>query len=183
MTNHKDLRQMLNNEAGTPPEPAWLKQMPREAKDTLLLKLIKQVNLLHGMTRQEVLHLLYTVQRVVHPAGEIIFREGDDSDRTLYILISGKVNVLGHNQGACEETLLASLSPGQTFGEMAIVDGGVRSAMVKAVDLSVSLRVSADRLDRHPEIAFKVYLNIARILSKRLKDANLALIDYAQSLN
>lgn len=195
MSDIIDFKQYLSGEKAAPPEPPWLKQMPRTAKDALLLKLIQQVGLLHGMTRADVLNLLYIAQRVIHPAGDYIFREGDDSGQSLYILIMGKADVLIKSKIApgksaeahaaerlavdsmWEETVLATLTPGETFGEMALVDSGARSASVKAVDQCVCLKVLAPKLATQPDIAAKLYLNIAGLLSKRLRATHAHLLE------
>lgn len=178
MTDYKQLKQVLTRETVNASEPAWLRQMPTPARDGLLLKLVKQVHLLRGMTRTEVLGILNIAQRVIHPDNTTIFREGDDSDRTLHILISGKVEVVARNAVSGQDTVLATLTPGQTFGEMALVEGGQRSAAVRTLEQSVSLRISALKLEACPDLAAKVYLNIARILSRRLRESNLARMDY-----
>jgi MFS transporter, NNP family, nitrate/nitrite transporter len=61
---------------------------------------------------------------------EYLFREGDLGD-SLYLILSGSVDVV--RQGADgTEIWLASLSAGEFFGELAIIDGGTRSATVRA---------------------------------------------------
>jgi len=183
MTDYEVRKQLLTGEVSGISEPVWLKQMPIEAKNALLLKLLKQVNFLQGLTRQELLKLLCTVRRVAHSPGDVIFREEDPPDGTLYILIAGRVEVLVRHSVSRKENLLTTLMPGQTFGEMALVDGENRSATIRVLDPSVTLRVSSTKLQELPDIAAKIYLNIARILSRRLKEANQAVKNGQGSLD
>src|SRR2546425_13243882 len=61
--------------------------------------------------------------------GQIIFAQGDPGD-SLYVVASGRVKVMvGSAEG--EEMVLATLGPRETFGELALFDGGERSATVE----------------------------------------------------
>jgi CPA1 family monovalent cation:H+ antiporter len=64
------------------------------------------------------------------PAGEYIIREGE-SGKSMYLIARGVVRVLkGHGE---KETELASLLPGDFFGEMALLHDDRRSASCRAV--------------------------------------------------
>ena len=75
-------------------------------------------------------------------AGEIIFHRGDAPDG-LYVLLDGKVRVyLIDEQG--HDIELATLSTGNLFGEMALLDGEPRSATVAALEPSRCLWLARD---------------------------------------
>jgi len=61
--------------------------------------------------------------------GEIIFRKGDMSD-CAYFIVSGEAEVLREEQG--KETILATLFPGDYFGEMSLLTNEPRNATVRA---------------------------------------------------
>jgi CRP-like cAMP-binding protein len=65
--------------------------------------------------------------RVEVPAGDVVVREGDESDR-FYVIESGNVRVT-----ATDGHLLREEGPGEYFGEIALLRGGARSATVRAV--------------------------------------------------
>lgn len=74
---------------------------------------------------------------IAHPrrfaAGVAICREGE-ADGTLYVVARGRVRVsTGSIDG--EERYLNELGPGDLFGEIALLDGGPRSASVTAVEV------------------------------------------------
>lgn len=104
----------------------------------------------------------------VFAPGAVLFTEGEPGDG-LYVLVRGSVEVR-HGQ----ETL-ATLGPGEAFGEMAVLDAGPRSATaVAASDVQVLHIGSAafrDVLHEQPAIAE----GIIRTLSQRLREANEAL--------
>jgi CRP/FNR family transcriptional regulator, cyclic AMP receptor protein len=69
--------------------------------------------------------------------GEVVFREGDPGN-WLFVVASGRMKVVVSSAEG-DEMVLAALSPPDTFGELALVDGGVRSATVEAVQASALL--------------------------------------------
>jgi len=89
-------------------------------------------------------------------AGSFVFREGDTGS-DMYIIESGSVEVL---RGARGSTPIATLGPGDFFGEMAILEDQPRFAAVRAVSTSRLLRVDraafADMLRENFEIAVRI---------------------------
>ena len=91
------------------------------------------------------------VQRAF-PAGTRVFHEGDQSD-ACYIVRSGSFRVTReHSDGGA--ITLATLGSGDIFGELAMLDGEVRSASVEALDDGELLALPAGDvrglLGRHP---------------------------------
>jgi CRP/FNR family cyclic AMP-dependent transcriptional regulator len=71
---------------------------------------------------------------------EVVFREGDQGD-WLFVVASGRLKVVVSSaQG--NEMVLAALTPADTFGELALVDGEARSATVETLTASVLLVVT-----------------------------------------
>jgi CRP-like cAMP-binding protein len=112
-----------------------------------------------------------TVERF--PAGRRVFQEGDVAD-SIYFVVSGRVSVGLDVDGRAER--LTTIGPGGCFGEMAAVDGGLRSTNVDVelettchvLALSVLKELAAER----PELVSALYRNLSRILSRRLRAAN-----------
>ena len=65
------------------------------------------------------------MERKVFYAGQKIFSEGDVGDRA-YLIQSGQVEIIKNG------TTLATLSKGELFGEMALIDDQPRMASAKA---------------------------------------------------
>jgi CRP/FNR family transcriptional regulator, cyclic AMP receptor protein len=86
--------------------------------------------------------------------GEVVFREGDPGD-WLFVVASGRMKVVVSSAEG-DEMVLAALAPPDTFGELALVDGGVRSATVEAVEASTLLVLTRvaflDVLHEHPAL-------------------------------
>jgi CRP/FNR family transcriptional regulator, cyclic AMP receptor protein len=104
------------------------------------------------------------------PAATRVFHQGDHSD-ACYIVRSGSFRVTReHSDGRA--ITLATLGPGDIFGELAMLDGEVRSASVEALSDGELLALPAGEvralLARHPEISLKLVAALVR----RLRGAN-----------
>ena len=110
--------------------------------------------------------------------GEIIVRQDDHGD-CMFVLVEGTVRVLHHSGG--RDINLASLKPGDFFGELALVDAGVRSADVEALDACTLLRITQAAISAaagvYPTAAFKFLIAIGRILVGRLRQTNQRYVD------
>jgi len=110
-----------------------------------------------------------TVPRTFH-GGEAVFHEGDESD-TCYVVRSGHVRaVREHTDG--RTLTLATLGPGDIFGELAIFDDERRSATVEALEetevIAILGRDMRRLLREHSDIAVK----LLAALSRRLRETN-----------
>jgi PAS domain S-box-containing protein len=98
--------------------------------------------------------------------GEILFLEGDDS-QDLYLLVSGKLDVLKGNMKISEMA-----EPGSLFGEMSFLLGSTRTATVKACEEVKALCIPKDRvnafLNEFPSAAQK----ITKLLAHRLDETS-----------
>ena len=104
------------------------------------------------------------------PAGTRVFHEGDSSD-ACYIVREGSFRVTReHSDGRA--ITLATLGPGEIFGELAMLDGDKRSASAESITDGTLLALPANDvralLARNPEIALKLVAGLVR----RLRQAN-----------
>ena len=103
-------------------------------------------------------------------AGEIVFREGDQSD-TCYVIRSGGVRAIREHQDGRSITL-ANFGPGDFFGELAMFDDERRSATVEALDRTELVGILGGDMRRllreHPEISIK----LLAALGRRLRETN-----------
>ena len=107
------------------------------------------------------------------PAGTRVFHEGDSSD-ACYIVSAGNFRVTReHSDGRA--ITLATLGPGEIFGELAMLDGDTRSASAESITDGTLLALPANDvrslLGRNPEIALKLVAGLVR----RLRAANMRL--------
>ena len=109
-------------------------------------------------------------------AGSRVFAEGDVAD-AIYFLVSGRVSVGMEVNGRAER--LTTIGPGGCFGEMAVVDGGLRSTNVDvetdAVSHVLALSALKELEAERPDLVSALYRNLAETLSRRLRATNGAL--------
>lgn len=95
-------------------------------------------------------------------AGEVIFDQGEEG-QAIYMVFSGAVTIC--RQGM-PESPIATIGRNGMFGELALIDGGPRSAQARAAedcDLGVMFRGDfLSLMDSHASIASKVSFQLAR---------------------
>ena len=67
---------------------------------------------------------------------------------------------------------IARLAPGDSFGEMSLIDRKPRSASIRAISNCTVLKLRSDALINRPRLAAKLLLNISRLLATRLRNSN-----------
>ena len=86
--------------------------------------------------------------------GQPLFHQGDPGD-ALFILVDGSVAVVMSNENG-DRMVLTTLHPPDVLGEIALLDGGVRSAGAEAVEETTVLMLSRatflDLVHEHPPL-------------------------------
>lgn len=75
--------------------------------------------------------------------GEVIFHQGDGGD-SLQVLVEGGVKIVLPSEDG-EEAIIATLKPGDFFGELAVLDGAPRSSTAIAIEPTTTLALPHDR--------------------------------------
>jgi len=113
--------------------------------------------------------IIKTQKMLVCKKGDFLFRQNDPS-RDLYIIKTGKVRVYKVEGGI--EIELDIIGPGGIVGEIAIIDGGLRSASVVALEDVEAFMITEDDFK---SISSKIpdwFQKIATILAHRLREAD-----------
>lgn len=145
------------------------------------LQLLRGVELFDGLSDDEITRLLALCREARYQKGEVITRQGQPGSE-LFIVREGLVEVTVGAPNAGADTppqTVINLGAGQVVGEMALVDGGPRSATVRCVAAATTVyaieRDAFEQLcqaDHH--IGLVVYRNLAADLSFKLRHRNLA---------
>ncbi|MBI5095150.1 MAG: cyclic nucleotide-binding domain-containing protein [Candidatus Hydrogenedentes bacterium] len=139
--------------------------------------LAKRVELFRGVEPENVAKIFSRGTTMRVPKGETIFIKGTTGN-LMYIVLGGKVGIFdGHK-------ILASLTSGDLFGEMALINAEPRSATALAMEDSFLFALNEQTFHKlmTKSVAIKILLNIVTTLSHRLKTANekLAELEVAQ---
>ena len=104
--------------------------------------------------------------------GQHIIRHGEKGEE-MYLLLSGAADVIINPN--TQPRRARTLQRGDVLGEMALIGDHIRTADVLATDdvevLAVNDRFLNRMQKRYPRIGAKIFLNLAKILSTRLQDA------------
>ena len=109
--------------------------------------------------------------------GDVLFKEGDAPD-ALYIVLSGRIAIAIDNKPLdSRESVVALMVEGNLFGDLALLDGGARSALARALEPSTVLRIPYSavepQLSSNPDLLW----GITRVLARRLRAMDEALAD------
>ena len=139
-------------------------------------KKLSEVDLLIGLSREEVAAVQSVlVERSWEPT-QIVFPKGSPGNK-LYMIASGEatVSVPLHGEGSRHRRLV-TFGPGNSFGEMSLIDGSPRSAEVVATQplhCWVLSRKDYELLtQKFPRIATKLLERMCRNFSARMRQAN-----------
>lgn len=142
-------------------------------------QLLKQSDIFYQFTAAQLELVSPLCQERTFNAGELVFPE-NSSSTDLYIIVRGEVDVsleISNPAGASETRNLARLRRGQSFGEIALVDQGLRSASARAVeDGTTLLMIPRDQLlmlcETYPPLGFRLMFNLAADLSMKMRNAD-----------
>jgi glutaminase len=137
---------------------------------------LSEINLFKGLSPDECRLLEAIVQPLVFEKGDTIIREGADAN-LFFVLARGTVSVQirvpGHGE---RKKRVASIGPGLSFGEMALLDGGKRSADIVADERVICYGLRVEQLHElaaeHPNVMITILGNLTREFSERLRHAN-----------
>ncbi|MCQ6563020.1 Npt1/Npt2 family nucleotide transporter [Paenibacillus mendelii] len=136
-----------------------------DISDEVILRrifVLQKIELFSDLTLNEFIELARMVDEAQFEQGEVICQAGELGD-TMYGIIEGHVRV---HRGA---EFIASLQEGESFGEMAIIDSGPRSADCTAATRTVLLQLHRDQVLSFCFQNTEVLKRLMRVLADRLK--------------
>ncbi len=144
--------------------------MPMPATSEETIALLRTVPVFATLGEEDLAEVAAVTVPREFAAGEMVFREGDRSD-TCYVMRHGRVRAIReHTDG--RTITLATLGPGEIFGELAIFDDERRSATIEALEASEAAAILGGDMRRllraHPDIAVK----LLAALGRRLRETN-----------
>jgi len=153
--------------------PRWVWRWFRNDHHWEALSFFRGVPIFQGLTSRQLGRVMMAMQRRPYHAGEILFEEGQ-TGRAVFILKSGKVE-LSRTSGHTRR-VLGVLTPGQMFGEMALLEQMQRTASATVLeDGEIYLLYTAtldNLIHQYPNIGVVLLRNMAVMLSALLRRTN-----------
>jgi CRP-like cAMP-binding protein len=146
--------------------------------------ILKQADIFYELTPTQLELVAALCQERRCKAGDIIFEENAASDE-LYIIASGEIDIQvdpamvgGDEAKGIGPVTIATLRRGQSFGEVALVDQGLRSATARCSANSTQLIiVPRDKLillcDTYPQLGYRLMRNLAADLALKIRSTDL----------
>lgn len=149
------------------------------------LRFLRDTDIFYDLTITQLERIEDICEERNYQKDDLIFGENAHSDE-LYIIVAGQVKILLNPKlvASKKETrnvkseIIATLREGQSFGEIALVDQGIRSASAQAgVDDTRLMLIRRDRLlllcNSAPEMGYRIMYNLALDLSQKMRNADL----------
>jgi protein phosphatase len=132
------------------------------------LELLRRIPLFSGFDKRRLQRLGMLADEVDVAAGERLMQQGE-SGTDMMIIVSGSVAIERGGER------LNTLGPGDFFGEIALIDGGPRTATVTAEEatrlLVITHREFHSLMDEFPEVAAQVLNALAHRIRHLEPDA------------
>lgn len=142
--------------------------------------LIERSPLFENFNLAEIRLMSHFMQVFQAEPGVELVREGDSGD-FLMLIIEGGIEVFKQDRWNAPR-LIAMLDPGQTVGEMSMIDGEPRFASCIAAERCVVTVLTRESLARiileQPVLGAKILMELVLMLSKRLRQTSAKLISY-----
>ena len=145
---------------------------------------LKKVPIFNDLTHTEIERLASILKEVSFPASSEILKEGRAGEE-MFILKEGTVDIsktltlkVGRREFGQKEKSFIRLNAenGAFFGEMGMLEENIRSATVTAVTNCKLYTIEKvdfmEFCEKEPNIGYHIVLNIARIISSRLRKTN-----------
>lgn len=135
------------------------------------LTTLKDSPLFVGLAEKEIEFLGKLLVPQQMSAGKTIYIE-NMAGECLYLIFKGSVRISQMLSEGEEQTLVV-LGPGDTFGELAVIDGGPRAATARVIEdvemLALSRKDYNQLSSNNPRMGMQLTLNIFRSFSQRLR--------------
>jgi CRP-like cAMP-binding protein len=153
---------------GVPELPARVEDTMRRVRVTQNLQTLRHIALFMDLSDTELVRLFANFIAVERHPGEVVIREGDDTD-SMFVIVEGDVQI------ARAGKVVASLGRGAHFGEMGLLNQRPRSATVTVTSPTQMLVLERgafnEVLREDTGLAAKLLYKLAQILSLRLDES------------
>ena len=148
------------------------------------LHLLQQTDIFFELGAEQLAGVAALCEEKRFGVGDLVFEENSASDE-LYVIVAGEVDILvdpslvGDRAGSpSKPATIATLRRGQSFGEVALVDQGVRSASARSAShetrlLVIPRQALMDLCDQDPALGYRLMRNLAADLATKIRNTDL----------
>lgn len=150
--------------------------------------ILRQTDIFFDLTNAQLEMLASICEDRAVKLGDIVFEENQPGSE-MFIISRGAVEVLvdpsivggpGSKKRGATPVTIATLRTGQTFGEVALVDQGLRTGTVRCAEADTQLlAIQREKFmklcDTYPELGYRVMRNIAADLSFKIRGSDLSI--------
>jgi CRP/FNR family cyclic AMP-dependent transcriptional regulator len=129
--------------------------------------ILNEIEHLRELSQEEKAALAEKIDLQPYSTGQLVFSYGDPG-HALYIVRSGEVEIYVKNDQG-EKIVLETSQPGDIFGEVALLDGGTRTAWVAALGDVELLRLDREHFEAYVRQYTPAALNLLSVAARRLR--------------
>ncbi len=149
-----------------------------------MVELVKGCSLFHEIYDDEIEDIIKHCLVASYDKADLIIKEGDSST-DICILLSGSAEITVSREG--KEQFIATLNPGDIFGELVLINETKRTANIRALGICDVLILSYENFysfyHKKPKVFSIMVLNVTRLITKRLKATNEIIEDLGVKLS
>ncbi|MBT3586889.1 MAG: cyclic nucleotide-binding domain-containing protein [Halobacteriovoraceae bacterium] len=145
--------------------------------------LVKGCPLFHEIYENEIVEIIADCVVASYETGDAIIKQGD-SGSDISVLLSGNADIQVEKEGLIHK--IATISKGDLFGEMVLINETERTASIVANESCDVLIISYDNFysfyKKNPKVFALMVLNVTRLVTKRLKNSNTVVENLSQKI-
>ena len=130
---------------------------------------LQKIQLFSGLSENEIYDLFKLAFVKHYKAGSTLFVEGMAGE-ILYVVLKGKVDICKKTN--TDEIVIATMTDGDFFGELSLLDSAPRSATARVVEdselVAVTRKVFDDMLHADPKVTSKLLIEFLKTAATRL---------------
>ncbi len=145
-------------------------------------KFLKGVELFRDLNDAELDHFCSEIESMHFKSGAMLFSENTPGQKFLYLIYDGEVELFKRTPYG-EEKRLSFFGKFDFLGEGTMISDAPHSTNARALKDTHVLCMSGKRFkamfETHPQVALKVFLRISQIISRRMRQSNIRLVNVA----
>lgn len=146
-------------------------------KKEKIIKFIRGIELFKGLEEKDLVLLAENIEEKSYSEGSLLFRENEPREN-IYIIYTGEVKLCKITVAGIKKEL-AFFGAGDFLGEGSLNDNSPHSTSARVIVPAYVLCIKKEFFKQYGETSIKVFSNIVRVISRRMRHANNRLVNRA----